>query len=116
MADLSIFTKHLGSLTDDELDEFLSRLEIEKSRRKQPEDIKGLTVKDGNIITCPHCGSVSIKKHDKRKGKQRYRCKDCGKVWTETSNTMLYHSKLTIEQWKKLIKGMIQHLTLSQIA
>lgn len=91
-------------------------MEFEKLRREKPEDTKDLTVKDGNIIACPHCGSVSIKKHDKRKGKQRYRCKDCRKTFTETSNTMLYHSKLTKEQWKKLIKGMVQHLTLSQIA
>ena len=116
MADLSVFTKHLGSLTDDELSELLSRLEIEKSRREQPEDIKGLTVKDGNVQACPQCGSVSIKKHDKRNGKQRYRCKDCGKTFTETSNTMLYRSKLTKEQWEKLVKGIVQHLTLSQIA
>lgn len=116
MADLSIFTKHLGSLTDDELNELLSRLEIEKSRREQPEDIKGLTVKDGNVLACPHCGSATIKKHGKRQGKQRYRCKDCGKTFVETLNTMLYRSKLTKEQWEKLVKGIVQHLTLSQIA
>jgi len=116
MADLSIFTKHLGSLTDDELSDLLSRLEFERSRREKPEDTKDLTVKDENIIACPHCGSVSIKKHDKRKGTQRYRCKDCGRTFTETSNTMMYHSKLTKEQWKILIKGMVQHLSLSQIA
>lgn len=116
MADLSIFTKHLGSLTDDELSELLSRLEIEKSRRKQPEDTKGLTVKDGNIVACPHCGSVGIKKHGKKDGRQRYRCKDCGKTFIETSNTMLYRSKLTAEQWKKLIEGIVQHLSLPQIA
>lgn len=53
MADLSVFTKHLGSLTDDELNELLFRLEIEKSRRDQPEDTKGLTVKDGNSSLSP---------------------------------------------------------------
>ncbi len=116
MADLSVFTKHLGSLTDDELNELLSRLEIEKSRRDQPEDTKGLTVKDGNIVACSHCGSVEFKKHGKKDGHQRYRCKDCGKTFMETSNTMLYRSKLSAEQWKKLIKGIVQHLTLSQIA
>ena len=116
MADLSVFTKHLGSLTDDELNELLSRLEIEKSRRDQPEDTKGLTVKDGNIVACYHCGSVEFKKHGKKDGHQRYRCKDCGKTFMETSNTMLYRSKLSAEQWKKLIKGIVQHLTLSQIA
>lgn len=116
MADLSIFTKHLGSLTDDELSELLSRLEIEKSRRKQPEDTKGLTIKDKNIVACPHCGSVDIKKHGKKDGHQRYRCKDCGKTFIETSNTMLYRSKLTTEQWKKLIEGIVQHLSLSKIA
>ena len=116
MADLSIFTKHLGSLTDDELSELLSRLEIEKSRRAQPEDTKELTVKDGNIVACPHCGSVDIKKHGKKDNRQRYRCKDCGKTFIETSNTILYRSKLTTVQWKKLIEGIIQHLSLSQIA
>ena len=70
MADLSVFTKHLGSLTDDELNELLSRLEIEKSRRDQPEDTKGLTVKDGNIVACSHCGSVEFKKHGKKDGHQ----------------------------------------------
>lgn len=116
MADLSVFTKHLGSLTDDELNELLSRLEIEKSRRDQPEDTKDLIVKDGNIVACPHCGSVEFKKHGKKDGHQRYRCKDCGKTFMETSNTMIYRSKLSAEQWKKLIKGIVQHLTLSQIA
>lgn len=94
----------------------LSRLEIEKSRREQPKDTKGLTVKDGNIIACPHCGSVNIKKHGKKDSHQRYRCKDCGKTFIETSNTMLYRSKLTTEQWKKLIEGIVQHLPLSKIA
>lgn len=114
MADL--FTKQLGSMTDEEFYALLSKMEIEKSRREQPEDTKGLTVKDGNIIACPGCGSVDIKKHGKKEGKQRYRCKDCGKTFMETANTMLYRSKLTTEQWKELIKGMVQHLSLSQIA
>ena len=98
MADLSDFTKYLGSLTDDELSDLLSRLEIEKSRREQPEDTKGLVVKDGNIVACPHCGSADIKKHGKKDNRQRYRCKDCGKTFIETSNTMLYRSKLTTLQ------------------
>ena len=66
MADLSVFTKHLGSLTDDELNELLSRLEIEKSRRDQPEDTKGLTVKDGNIVDVPIVGVWNLRSTAKR--------------------------------------------------
>lgn len=36
MADLG-FAKYLGSLTEDEFSELLSSVEIEKSRREQPE-------------------------------------------------------------------------------
>ncbi len=87
MADLS-FAKYLGSLTEDEFSELLSSMEIEKSRREQPEDSKGLTVKEEKIIAYPHCGSATIKKHGKRNGKQKYNCKDCGKMFTETSNCL----------------------------
>lgn len=110
MADLSLFTKQLGSMTDEEFYDLLSRMEIEKSRREQPKDTKG------NITACPHCGNGNIRKHGKRGGKQRYYCKDCKTAFTETANTMLHHSKLTVEQWKGLLTGMVQHLSLSQIA
>jgi len=34
-------------------------------------------------MTCPHCGSLNLVKHTPTAaGSLRYRCKDCGKVYT----------------------------------
>lgn len=36
---------------------------------------------------CPHCHSITIVKFGTRNGRQRYRCKKCGKVWQNKSQT-----------------------------
>ena len=33
-------------------------------------------------MNCKHCGSPNVKKNGHYKGRQRYRCKDCGKSCT----------------------------------
>lgn len=38
-----------------------------------------------NEITCPNCGSTQILKDGKKKGIQRYKCKDCGRYFSETT-------------------------------
>lgn len=116
MAVLNEMLKNLGSLTDEELEELVSRLEVEKSSREKFEDTKGLIVNNGKVVACPHCGSASLNKTGKKDGKQRYRCKDCGKYFMQTTKTMFNHSQLSHEQWMELLRGMVQNLSLTQIA
>lgn len=116
MAVLDEMFKNLGSLSDEELEELLSRLEVEKSGRTKFKDTKGLIIEDGNVVSCPHCGGATLTKTGKKDGKQRYRCKDCGKYFMQTTNTMFHHTHLSREQWKELLRGMVQNLTLSKIA
>lgn len=35
------------------------------------------------VMTCPHCRSLDLSKNGYRRGKQCYRCKDCGKQFVE---------------------------------
>ena len=70
MAVLDKMFGNLGSLTDQELEELLSRLEVEKSSRANVGDVKGLLMEDSKVIACPYCGSVSIVKCGKKDGKQ----------------------------------------------
>lgn len=116
MAVLDKMLSNLDSLTDAELEELLSRLEVEKSGREKYADTKGLQVQGGEIVACPCCGSVSLVKTGKKDGKQRYHCKDCGKYFTPTTNTMFHHSRLSEEQWKELLRGMVENLSLEKIA
>ena len=114
MAVLDEMLKNLDSLSDEELAALMSRLEVEKSGRQKE---KGVVFDSkGRVAACPHCGSATVVKTGPKKGKQRYKCKDCGKYFTETSNTMLHHSRLTEAQWRGLLLGMVQNISTEQIA
>ena len=118
MADLfNDMLNSLDSLTPDQVNELLSRLEVKKSGQTAvTKDAKGLLMENGQVVACPHCGSVSARKDGTRAGKQKYFCKDCHKRFTAKTGTLSYHSKLTPEQWKGLLKGVVLNLSLSKIA
>ena len=53
----------------------------------------GVSEKENHQVNCcPHCKSTSIHKYGmaKKTGSQRYRCKDCGKTFTATTETLFY--------------------------
>ena len=69
------------------------------------------------IECCLHCGSVAIKKHGKTTGGvQRYKCKDCNKTFTENYGLITHYSHLADWQWKEVIRGTIEGLSLTEIA
>ncbi len=120
MAVASEVLKNLDSLTDEQLESLLSSLLAEKSGRekKQEQKNKGIIFNHGVPVVCPDCGSVSIKKEGKRDGVQKYKCleENCKRHFNSNSNTMFHRSRLSKHQWKTLLLGMVQNLTLSQIA
>lgn len=71
-------------------------------------------------MNCPHCNSSSIVKIGIRQTKtgmhQRYRCKECCKIFTETSRTVMSRSRKSIEIWKIFIDSMLLGLSLSEQA
>lgn len=114
MADLfSELMKSVDTLTDEQVNELLSKLEVKRSGNQKVQEQS----KDEEIPrACPHCGSIDLKKHGTKNNRQRYRCKDCGKTFTESTNTLQYHSRLNPAQWRGLLLGMVQNLSLSAIA
>ena len=116
MAVLDKLLGNLGSLTDDELAELTSRLEVEKSSRLKKEEVEGLMMEGGKVVACPACGSVDVVKCGKYDGKQRYKCKDCKKYFTQTTGTVFSHTRLNREQWLELIRGIVLNLSITKIA
>lgn len=110
--------KGLDDLTEEQLNELMSRLEVKKSGQSKNKGTtkEPSTSNDTDIIACIHCGSVDTKKHGKYNGKQRFFCKDCKKTFTPTTNKFFHHSKLNEAQWKELLRGMIENLSLTKIA
>lgn len=110
---LSDFIKNADSLDSlsEELKEKLRKLLLEEERDIE----KQLNAKA--IIPCPHCGSIAtVKGGYTAAGTQRYICKDCKKTFVSKTNTIFEKSRLSKQQWKELIKGMVSGLSLDKIA
>ena len=60
---------------------------------------------------CPHCGAKSdlgyVVKDGKKRGKQCYRCKACGRKFVPTTNTAFAHTKKSADTWRQYIAMMI---------
>jgi transposase-like protein len=69
--------------------------------------------------TCTHChsnnavrfGKYEVKMGTKTLKRQRYRCKDCRKTFTDVTNTPLYRTHLP-DKWLEFIQCMIEGYSL----
>lgn len=69
------------------------------------------------VECCIHCGSTRIKKHGKTKGGvTRYICKDCKKTFSENHGLITHYSHLDKWQWLEVIRGIVLHLSITDIA
>jgi transposase-like protein len=67
--------------------------------------------------SCPRCGSGSFIKHGKTSlGRQRYRCRECRKTFSETTGTPFMYSKKTLDDWASYLFCMEGGLTLRKIS
>ena len=70
-----------------------------------------------NNIKCPNCYSSKIIKCGKlRKLKQRYLCKECGKKFLATTNTVMNSHKLSLDFLEQLINLMLNDTKLKTIS
>ena len=68
-------------------------------------------------LVCPVCGKTHIIRHGHREdGTQRYKCKDCGKTFVSTTNTVVAYTKKDYDTWEKYIDCMMYGLSLSKTA
>ena len=108
---------NIGKLPDHQRKEILNKLldmEDEEDRKLKEQ---GFTTDDkSTVISCPHCGSVSVKKNGTKDKKQRYLCKDCRKTFMETTNTFFSYSHIEEWQWKEIIRGIVEGLSIRKIA
>ncbi len=65
--------------------------------------------------SCPHCGSGHFIRYGRtRLGRQRYRCRECRKTFSETTGTPFMYSKKTLRVWADYLFCMGGGLTLRQ--
>ena len=70
---------------------------------------------DGRV--CPICGGAHVQRNCHRKtGAQKFICKDCGKTFSITKNTVFSGTRKSLEVWKKYMDCMAEGLTLDKSA
>ena len=68
-------------------------------------------------VACHECGSVAIVKNGYTKlGRQRYRCKDCGKSFLINSDSLTHRSQYTLDTWVLYIKCMVSRMSVRKTA
>lgn len=59
-----------------------------------------------NVERYPYCQSTNFIKNGKRKGVQRYKCKNCNKSFIYKTNTILYNIK-KINKWNDFVEDFL---------
>lgn len=104
----------IDSLNEEQFDKLLSLMKAKQSKIEAQKD-KG-DVPQNDVNPCVHCGSINTKKHGKVSGRQRFICKDCGKTFNTATGAITSNSRLTADQWRELIRGVVENQSIKEIA
>jgi transposase-like protein/IS1 family transposase len=85
----------------------------ENSKKVNALNYKLIRFKEGLI--CPHCRGTHIVLWGKRKNIQRYRCKDCRKLFNDLTGTPLAYSK-KLDKWTAMAHAMQDSLSVRKTA
>ena len=67
-------------------------------------------------LYCNKCGCKFHKNGKTKNGVQKYICSSCKLTISETTNTVIYHSKLSFEVWSNIIDNLLDGFSLRRIA
>lgn len=67
-------------------------------------------------LLCSKCGCKLHKNGKTKNGIQKYICSRCKTTLSETSNTIICHSKLSFEIWKNVIDNLLDGFSIRRIA
>lgn len=104
----------VDTLTPEQFEQLISLVKARQAKEGKGSKEEGVTLYDKQ--PCVHCGSIDTKKHGKSDGRQRFRCKDCGKTFNTSTGAITSNSRLTVEQWKELLRGIVNNQSMKEIA
>lgn len=65
---------------------------------------------------CEKCYGKLNKNGKTKTGIQKYICSSCGATYSETTNTVIYHSKLPFSVWANIIDNLVDGFSIRRIA
>ena len=107
----------LDNLCPKEISKIIKKLNELLKKQESSKSIIGLVVKkEREKICCSECKSINIKKNGKYRGRQLYKCKDCGKKFNELTNTPFHHTRLTYSQIETAYQCLVDKLSIRKSA
>lgn len=61
-----------------------------------------------DIPDCPYCSDIRAIRYGHKCGKQRFLCKQCGRTFVTTTNTVMSHSHFDKAVWQEVISDTVQ--------
>ena len=111
-AEFSKLVIQIDHLTDKQNQELQELLTGQEPVKRIIRELEHRLIEDPE---CPHCHSSIINRFGKKGDMQRYRCKNCMKTFTATTNTPLARLRFK-EKWVNYIEGMLESKVLRQSA
>lgn len=65
------------------------------------------------MCDCPYCSGKNVIRYGKKRGKQRFLCKDCDKTFITTTNTVMSMSHQSTEVWEVMVEDTVNGNALS---
>ena len=98
----------------------LSQAELKQVSERLLKMLKGEAADDSNdstVTSCRKCGCEHIQKYGKDKnGKQRYKCRDCGATFIETSGSVMSKTWKDESVWESFIEMLLRGVSLKRCA
>lgn len=113
---LQVMNKHKINRDSLQMQEETSKKIEEETDRTQEQESRENTDKES--LVCMKCGCTEgiVKNGKRRSGKQKYKCKSCGHIFTEIENKVLSGTHKSMEVWERFIDCMNEELTLRKAA
>ena len=118
---ISILRQLFNSLSKEEQTNFLKSLNHDTKKVQTFESFKQSVIKHSNHplqdrCCCPRCKSINVVKNGHKDNIQRFKCKDCGKTFTFSNNTILFSTKKDLYTWKKYCECFLDKKPLRRCA
>jgi len=71
---------------------------------------------ESDLKSCPRCNSKNVVRNGRKRKKQAYLCRACGKSFVETTKSAIAHSQSSATVWKQVISDTVEGLAIDRTA
>lgn len=110
------FTEWIGKTVDQRIALSLTYSFAPVSDQNISRYLQGQKYENGRPDVCPFCGETHVVKNGTKGDAQRYLCRNCGKTFGDTQDSILKSTKKVLAVWEKFVECMINAFSLRKIA